>query len=125
MSDIKKKLLQEIDSKIKRNKEIRERKASGTVIDDYVVDFIKQIEDLNTMPFGQDAWQTMATLAVNSLENQVKRIDPYSHLEVMWHTPEDEMPQVNGVLVKWSTHHQTLNKCEPELFVDVTSLLFK
>lgn len=125
MSDVKKKLLEEIESKIRKSRELKARKASSSIVDDYVLEFIKQVESYAALALNQTSWQTMVALSISGLESQVRQVDPSAKIEVRWHTPESEPPQVNAVIIRWSKTYQDANKCEPELFVDLVSLMLK
>lgn len=125
MSEVKKKLLEEIDQRIAKRKEAKARAITRNTIDAFVLTFIKNIEDLNTVAASQRDWEFNANLALNNLMMQMQSYDRGVKLDVSWYTQEESrLPEVNGVLIKWSPAYQKENNCEPELFVDVTTLLF-
>ena|ERR1035437_55491 len=125
MSDVKKSLLQEIETNIKRKMELREKIAQRNQLDTFVLSFISNVEEISESIHDRDAWNDMVTLALSSLDTSIKSIDNHANISISWQEVESMHPQVNGVLVKWSQRHQIKNSCEPELFVDITSLLFK
>ena len=125
MNNVKRSLLQEIEEKIKRKMELREKIAQRNQLDTFVLSFISNVEEISESIHDRDAWNDMVDLALSSLDTSVKSIDNHANISISWQEVESMHPQVNGVLVKWSKSHQTKNSCEPELFVDITSLLFK
>lgn len=125
MSDIKKKLLEEIDRKIARKKEIRAGAVDRNTYQSYVLEFIKDMEDLSIGKVSGDTWLVMMQLSLEKLEKQMQTVDFACKLDVSWHTIEGKDPQVNGVLIKWSSHYQAKHNIDPELMVDIASLLLK
>lgn len=125
MGDVRKKLLEEIDRKIARKKEIRAKAIQNGTYESFIMDFIKDMEDLSVGKVTGDTWLVMMQISLNKLEDQMQKIDFACKIEVSWNTIEGQDPQVNGVLIKWSQHYQDKNNVDPELFVDVPSLLFK
>lgn len=123
MSDVKKNLLKEIEDKIKRKMELREQIAKRNQLDTFVLNFISNVEEISESINDQDMWMDMVELAIKSLDESIKSLDARSTTAISW--AEGNRPQVNGVLVRWSAQYQEKNNCEPELFVDMTSLLFK
>lgn len=118
----KKDLLKEIDEKIKRKQELREQVADKSTIEGFVMEFMHDIEELPQ--YGPGPFHTLAALSKISLTDKLKRFDRGVEIDVSWHAEEGLAPQVNGVLIKWSRDYQQLHDIDPELFVDVTQLLF-
>lgn len=125
MSDVKKDLLNEIADKIKRKMELRAKIAQRNLLDSFVLSFIENVEEISESINDRDAWMDMVELAMQALDSSIKSLDSKSTMTVSWQQIENMHPQVNGVLVRWSSRHQAKHGCEPELFVDMTSLLFK
>jgi hypothetical protein len=125
MSDIKKKLLEEIDNKAKMRKALKERIANNNPIETFVQEFVRDLEDVNRMTANKREWNNLVKKALSSLVTKVKTIDPKFGCDVKWRNEEDQLPQVEGVLIKWSRDYQIKTGCDPELYVDVASLLFK
>jgi hypothetical protein len=125
MSDVKKKLLEEIDRKIAKKKAIRAQSQEKNTYEAYILEFIKDMEDLSLGKIEGDTWLVMMQISLARLEEQMKKVDWGCKIEISWHTIEGKDPQVNGVLIKWSPYYQMKNSVYPELFVDVASLLLK
>jgi hypothetical protein len=124
-SDTKKKLLQEIDEKVKRRKELRAQIVNKNILDAFVLNFIENVEDANIIAADEFEWKYLANAAREALEQRIKSWDAYSTIEISWYETDEKRPQVNGVLIKWSAAYCQQQACEPELFIDATSLLLK
>lgn len=119
--EIKKKLLDKMNSRIASIEKIRERKKTGNIVHDYVSDFIKLIEEFNDVNYNQAAWETLITFSILSLESQIKTIDAQGRIEVKWSSNAEGVSYVDGVLIRWSDQYQKSSGCEPELFIDAIS----
>jgi hypothetical protein len=62
-----------------------------------------------------------------SIEERIKTLDAGAHINLMWAQKinEKDPPRLSGIHIKWSKEYQDKNNCEPELLVDIASLLFK
>lgn len=125
MNDVKKKLLEEIDRKIARKKQIRAHTVENNTHEAYIMAFIRDMEDLRVGKIEGDTWFAMMTLSLQKLEEQMRTLDFGCNIEISWYTNEGKDPQVNGVLIKWSPYYQAKNNLEPELFIDIVNLLFR
>jgi len=125
MSDVKKKLNEEIDKKIKRKRELRAQNVNKSIIDAFVLAFIANVEDVNTMVSDERSWLSLTSKAIEALEGQIRSFDWNMRLQVNWLQQEDKLPLVNGVTITWSKEYQAKNNCDEQLFVDATSLLFQ
>lgn len=125
MSDIRKKLLQEIDAKIAKKKLAKEKAASNKDVESFVADFMQEIDDIQKMVVDGDLWSMLSESSQVSLKNKIRTLDGRAEIEISWHEEDGQAPRVNGVLVRWSSFYQNIKSCEPELFVDVMHLLFK
>lgn len=123
MSDAKKKMMEEIDRRVARKKELQADIINRNIIEGFVLAFISNVDELQLMCNDAFDFQRMAYPAQATLLEQLRSYDHNCEIEISWHEAEGEHPQVNGVLIKWSPKYQKAMNCEPELFVDVTSLL--
>lgn len=124
MANVKKQLLDEIDRRIARKREMKDRAAQRNTVEAFVVSFIKNIEDINMVATDPLLWQVMANVAVNALHDQLKTIDSRCDVNVTWCTAEGQKPAVNGVTIRWSRFHVLRHDVEPELFIDAAEMLF-
>lgn len=124
MKNIKDELFKEIEERIKKKNEARERALNKSTLEAFVLAFIKNIEEISMMTTNKIEWQMHAENAIHSLRGQIHSFDNYAKLEVSWLEEEDRPPTVNGVTIKWSRQYQKLHNCDSELFLDVTELLF-
>ena len=124
MSNVKKDLLAEIDRKVIKHREARERAITRNTIDAFVLAFIKNAEEINTMVGSDGEWTANIRRAEDTLLEQIRSFDSYATCTTSWVRSTEHLPAVNGVLIKWSPTYQKTMNCDPELFVDVTSLLF-
>lgn len=124
MSNVKKDLLAEIDRKVIKHREAKERAITRNTIDAFVLSFIKNVEELNYMPKDDRDWGVMVHFAQDALTDQIRSFDSHATCTISWVDQDEHLPIVNGVLISWSPAYQKAMNCDPELFVDVTSLLF-
>ena len=126
MANTKDGLLAQIAAKVKRKKELREEIATRNEnIEAFAMKMINDMEDMIASTQNTSLLTSLAPLYVKSFEERVKVVDPGSSVDVQWFDGENDVPRINGILIKWSKEYQDKNKCEEQLFVDVTSLLFK
>jgi hypothetical protein len=127
MSGTKKSLLEEIAAKVKRKKDLREEIAHRNEnIEAFAITMINDMEEMITNTVNTSLLKTLALLYAKSFEGRVQTVDPGCTVDVQWFEQgTDGVPRINGILIKWSQEYQTKNNCEEQLFVDVTSLLFK
>ncbi|NCX94498.1 MAG: hypothetical protein EBX40_07465 [Gammaproteobacteria bacterium] len=112
-------ILKKIENKLKKSRELKQKKASGSIVDDYVYEFMRQVEDVTCVHLNHDAWETMVNLAIYSLESRVRVLDQEAKVEIRWHTPENLRPQVSSVLIRWSILYQAKSSSEPESYFDM------
>lgn len=130
MSDIKRKLLQELDKKTAQRKAIQAAQANSN-IENFVLDFIKEMEDLradvDSSELNNHTWRTLVDLNIGSLRGKVITVDPACRgVDIIWRDDEDGgKPSVESVLIKWSTQYQAVKNCDPEQLIDIVSLLFR
>jgi len=127
MSDVKKKLLEEISKKANRMKarkvEIANRKDN---VEEFVLKQMKEIDDAASTTVNSSLGPAIANFYVAALAQRMKTVDEGCKIEISWAPKNDDetTSRVNGVLIKWSKEYQVANKCDPELFVDIANLLF-
>ena len=116
----------QIAAKVKRRKELREEIATRKDnVEAFALKMINDIEEMVETTADTILAASLVPLYVKGFEQQLKIIDPGSSIDVQWLDAGNGIPRVNGILIKWSLTYQQTNNCDPELFVDVTSLLFK
>jgi len=122
----KKTLLQEIADKIKRKKELREEIATRNEnIEAFAMKMINDMEDMIANTQNTSLLVSLVPLYAKGFEERVKTVDPGCSVDVQWFDSENDVPRINGILIRWSKSYQEKNKCEEQLFVDVTSLLLR
>lgn len=112
MSDVKKKLLADIDRKVQRIKEKRVEAASNKNVESYVFQFFKDIE----VYAGQQDKMIKATfmeLARFALEEKLATLGYKPTVEV--HYQDEDALTVQGVTVHW--------KLQPSMYIDVSQYL--
>jgi hypothetical protein len=127
MSDVKKKLLEEINKKADRMKARKQEIANrNNNVEEFVLKMMKEIDEGASVFMNSDLGPTLIAFYVSSLQERMKTLDSNCKTEISW-APKNEdenLPRINGVLIKWSKEYQTVNDCDPELFVDIANLLF-
>ena len=125
MSKIKEGLLAQIAAKVKRKKELKEEIASRDAnIEAFTIKFINDLEEMIANTANTSLVVSLSHMYAKGFEGQVKVLDPQCEVSIQWLDREDGIPQVNGILIKWSTTYQQKNNCDAERFIDVASLLF-
>ena len=125
MNDVRKKLLQEIDDKIARKKALRKEVAQRKDdVEVYVLKLMEAIDDSMAKTVNTSLNEAIIPWHVQTLENDIKMLDPHAKVTVNWSGPE-ENKHINGVLIKWSPIYQTQNKCDSERYIDIVNLLLK
>lgn len=121
----KKSLMDEIAAKAKRKEDLRQEIASRSEnIEAFAVKMIGDIEEMIATTSNPDVLYTLIPLYARSFEGQVRVMDPGATVNVDWFETEGH-PRINGITIRWSKEYQVRNKCEEQLFVDVSSLLLK
>lgn len=124
----KKSLIQEIVNRVKRKKDLKEEIASRKHnVEEFAMKFINDMEDMIASTANTSLLASLAPLYAKSFEERIKAIDPGCAVTVQWleGSSSDPIPRINGILINWSKEYQVANSCEEQLFIDVTSLLFK
>lgn len=117
--------MKEIDDKIARKKQLREEVAKRhDDVEVYVLKLMEAIDELMSKTVNTSLNEVIIPWHVQTLTNDIKMLDPYVKVEVNWGGTE-EHKHINGVLIKWSPVYQAKNNCDPERYVDISSLLLK
>lgn len=125
MNDVRKQLLKEIDQKIEKKRRAKEKAASNKDVESFILEFLQEIDDIQKTAPDEALWALLAGVAEVSLRNKIQTIDARASVSVSWYEEEGRATRANGVHVKWSPFYVQLKDCEPELFIDVASLLFR
>lgn len=125
MSD-KKDLLNEIASKVKRKKELKEEIASrGENMEAFVMKMINEVEDMLVTSTNPSLSRLLIPLYTKSFESHIQTVDPGAFATIQWADDANNVARINGILIRWSMDYRTKNNCDEELFVDVTGWLLK
>ena len=124
MSNIKNKILKEIEQKIAKRKEARNRTLNKTV-ESYVLSFIKNVEDINKITGSYHEWSYCVDQALFSLKTQIHVIDQGATVSVSFIKDEQQRQIVDKVKILWSKEYQEKEKCESELVLDIIDIMLK
>lgn len=125
---IKSDLLEKIKKKVKRKEALSEEIAQRTNnVEAFIMKMLDELDaDMASMAAGGELDSPeFRDFYIGGVEQRLKAVDSGVKIEVSWsadHAP-GVTPRINGILVKWSSEYQKAHDCEPELFVDVFSLL--
>lgn len=126
MASSKKDLLKEIDERIKRKKALQKEVASRkTDVEGFVLKMMGEVDELMLAAGNSNLSPTLTEYGLNTIHQRMRLIDKDIQIEPQWHISSTDTTKLSGILIKWSPDYQTKNKCEPELFIDIVSLLFK
>jgi hypothetical protein len=120
---VKSKLIDEIEKKAARIKEMRVRAASNKTIEAYVFEFFRNMEEVNKMSSSSQEKYGLTLDAHRSLVDKIRTIDQFIHAEGA-HINWTEDGQVQGLTIRWSASYIKQNSCEPEFYIDIGQMLF-
>lgn len=124
-NDAMKEVLDLIDKKAKRSRELRERSQDDFTPVEEVLNFLHNIEVAMADATDPLDYAVAIERETKLLDSRMKIHDPYVHIEVHWNDTSDvnELRPL-GVVIKWSKYHIRLNPDKPEEeYVDVGRLL--
>lgn len=119
---MKRTALEEIEKRIAKKKELKNKILEKKTAKGYVLQFIKNIEELNDLKFN-DSSSLMSAVkrAKNLLQEQISTIDPLASIDIDWinddYNDNAFMLCVNHVTITWSKKYQELNKCEEKSII--------
>ena len=127
MAYSKKSIMQDILNKVKRKKDLSKEIANRhNNVEEFVLKMIEEVDNMMMTTVNSSLGPTIADYYIRTIHQRMRVLDNNIQIEPSWHNiGEGQVPKLNGILIKWSLNYQTENKCEPELFVDIVSLLFK
>jgi hypothetical protein len=119
---IKQKMMNEVNKKAQKIKDDRLAASLNKNIETYALDFIKETEHLATIP-DERLRQHMSEIARSTLKAKIRTVDQGRNLrvEVVY---QQGTESVQGILIQWSDSYIAANKSSPELYIDVSQLLF-
>lgn len=118
---VKKKLMEEINKKAQKTKELRATYADRNNVEAYVYEFFRQVDRGRNL---ETNYHSQLALAESVLRNKMKTIDGFCRVEPHWVSADDGFPGIKGVTITWSAAYVTANGVEPNLYIDVTDMLF-
>lgn len=116
---IKKKMMDEINKRAQKTRDLRADKGNKKNVEAYAFDFFAQAEEHTLMGSHEKQWLIM--MAFNIFYDKVREIDRNASADIIWIEGTDS---VQGVKVKWSSLHQTTHQVDPEFCIDVSQMLF-
>lgn len=115
--NIKKQLLAEIEAKAKKIKEKKIKTSRKEIVEKMVFDFFREAELM-----GKMKEPTLITEALAQLRKTIQqKYDWGAQVEATW----NENNQVQGIMITWSSKHQTTNQGEQSIYIGVEQLLFE
>ena len=125
MSDLRKRLMDAIEAKAKRKKDLSAEIALRPEnVEAYVLKMVNDLEEMAINTVNNSLLAPLAGIYAKSFESQIRVLDPGANVEVKW-IDSDGTSRVNGILIKWSRDYQDKNNCDEQLFVDVMGSLLK
>lgn len=123
MSKVKEDLLKEIEARIAKKKLAKARAFNNRCVETFVLTFIKNIEDTNTMVDNQYEWSNNAKSAESSLLGQIRSFDDGAKVSVSWCIREGEKPVVDTVTINWSKSYQQSEKCDAQIVLSAADII--
>lgn len=125
---MKRTALEEIELRIAKKKELKNKLLEKNTPKGYVLQFIKNIEELNELKFKDHSMIEAVRRAKNLLQDQISSIDPLASVAIDWTNEDSEdayMLCVDQVTITWSKKYQELNKCEEKSIISaIDAIIF-
>jgi hypothetical protein len=127
---IKQWLYDQVKIKAKRRERLSEEISQrGQNIEAHILRLLEELDGVMSSIANMDILDVPRLKAyyIGSVHERVRLLDPGAQVQVIWSSKvaATDIPRVDGVLVRWSEEYQAEMGCEPELFVDMSALLFK
>jgi hypothetical protein len=120
MSNVKRDLMKEIETKVARKKALAQQVSRQKTIATLVADFFTEYEKVRKMDSGS-FYANFEMLVIQSLRAKMSNID--RKCVVNFRKPEDGSNPV--VEIKWSQSFVQTNNCEETLVLDASSAFFQ
>lgn len=115
----KSKLMDEINKKAARIKEMRQKAIGNKHLQAFAFDFFKEVDSVHSYECPQDMKIAMVTQAFNAFKTKLKSIDSGADTSLS----VDDVGNITGIKVFWSSTYATSNKIDKEQTIDVTEML--
>lgn len=127
MSKAKQDVLDMIDKKIKRNREIKRRTKQEKTYRESILLFLERLEDVYLTAKDPIEFDVLLERACKILDRELKREDPYIQAEINWNNAKDfTHMRALGVTLHWSNYYKKLHPEVQDMeYVDATSLIFE
>lgn len=128
MSDIRKKLMEEIEAKAKKRKASQGAGVFSKTVEGIVFDFFKNFDDLSTM--GLDGgFDYLYRQSFDSMQGRLRAIDGYCSVNVGYVVQDEDSEIVadtrpQSVTIVWSATHQKKNGGVETTTVGIGDMLF-
>ena len=127
MSKAKQDVLDMINKKMKRNKEIKKKTSIDKTYKQDVLLFLERLEDIYASATDPIEFDVLLEQACKILDRELKKEDPYVQAEVNWNNPKDwRTMRALGVTITWSNYYQNLYPNSHAMeYIDATDLIFE
>ena len=128
MSDIRKKLMEQIEKKTKRHKEARSHADINKTVEGVIFDFFRNIEQARQIHNNEFYDKVVFREAWRSMKDRLKSIDHKVKHKMEWNIDKDDIDwphnTVRGVTIIWSADYLKDKNIYPTLYIDVGQMLF-
>jgi hypothetical protein len=123
--DAMKEVMNLIDEKAKRRKELRDGSQQDATHVQEVLKFLNNLDLLTSEAQNEIDFYVGMERECNMLKHRLKSFDPYAKALVEWNDTKDwKQLHPIGVRIYWSKYHIRLNPdCDEEEYIDVGRLL--
>lgn len=126
MSKTKKDVMDMINSKAKKYRELRKKAQNVKTPQQLILNFLEEVEKVYPIAKNADDFHWMMERLCENLDSQMKVIDLGAKMEVKWNDAKDWKDlQVVGVQIRWSNWYKKKHDLPDEQFMDVTMLLLE
>ena len=118
-------VLKKIKEAADRRKEMRTESKVDKTVETFVFSFFKEAESILSINVSSSNKASMMILALQVLINKIKTIDSgCNNVNIVWHNDE-AITTIQGIKIVWSKSYQDIHQVDPELYVDVSEMLFR
>jgi len=126
MSNAKKDVLDMINKRTKRIKDLRKKSHQTKTATEIILKFLEDVEPIYDIAKTGNEFYTMIDLASKDLDNKMRILDMGINMEVEWTNVENWKDlRVTGVRIRWSGWYQRKHGVEQDQYIDITALLLE
>jgi hypothetical protein len=126
MSKAKKDIMDMIDQKASKYRELRSKCSNTKTPKKLILNFLEEADKVHSIAKNADDFYWMMEQLSQSLDEQMKIIDLGAKMQVQWNGVENWKDlRVTGVKIQWSSWYRSKHQLPDEQYIDVSVLLLE